>query len=88
MATLKVYRYRFYDPQLKHDRMSVDYATADAVTEQRGTILGETERTVDEDVVGDDGTVRAMDMPPRELAEEPWMRPSRSGATARTARRP
>ena len=87
MATIQVYRYTFYDPQLKHDRMSVDYATADAIMERRGTILGETARAIDEDLVGEEGIVRAIDMPPRELAEEPWVRPSTSGAPPRAARR-
>ena len=88
MATLKVYRYLFYDPLLKHDRMSVDSATADAIMEKHGTILGETERTVDERLVAKDGMVRAIDMPPREAVEEPWMRLGRSRAMARAARRP
>ena len=88
MATLKVYRYEFYDGQLKHDRMSVDFATADAIMAKRGTILGETERTVDEGLIGKDGIVRAIDMPPREVAEEPWMRLTGSRPIARVARRP
>jgi hypothetical protein len=88
MATLKVYRYLFYDSLLKHDRMSVDFATADVITQKRGTILGETERAVEEGLVGEDGMVRAIDMPPREVVEEPWMRVGGSRAIARPARRP
>ena len=38
-------------------------------------------------LIGEDGIVRAIDMPPRELAEEPWVRPSTSGAPPRAARR-
>lgn len=82
MASLKVYRYDFYDPLLKRDRRSVDYATADAIQEQHGQILVETERTVDEDLIDDDGTIRAahvfMEAPP-----PPTRRPS---ATARGGR--
>jgi len=68
MASLKVYRYDFYDPLLKRDRRSVDYATADAIQERHGQILVETERLVDEDFIEDDGTIRAahvfMELPP------------------------
>jgi hypothetical protein len=69
-----------------HERMSVDYATADAIMDKRGTILGETSRAIDESLVGEDGIVRAIDMPPREL-EEPWMRPAPSRLTPRASRR-
>ena len=31
MAAINVYRYDFYDPVLKRDRRSVDYATGDAI---------------------------------------------------------
>jgi len=83
MALIKIYRFAYYDPLLKHDRMSLDFATGDAIAERHGTIFAETERSVDERLVGDDGIVRAVDVPPREVVEEPrWVPPqgaSRSG---------
>lgn len=60
MASTNVYRYDFYDPVLKRDRRSVDYATGDAIMGMRGTILSDTMQTVDEDWLEDDGTIRAM----------------------------
>ena len=80
MASLKVYRYDFYDPLLKRDRRSVDYATADAIQERHGQILVETERLVDEDFIEDDGTIRAAHV----FMEAPLTR--RPSATARGGR--
>jgi hypothetical protein len=59
MASVKVYRYDYYDSVLKHDRRSVDYATADAIMDMHGSILVETELSVDEDRVDDSGMIRA-----------------------------
>ena len=59
MAAIKVYRYDYYDPVLKRERRSVDYATGDAIMEMRGTILSETQQEIDEDLVDKDGTIRA-----------------------------
>ena len=40
----------------------------------RATILSESERLVDEDLLQDDEHVRAADMPPREIRDRPrWM---------------
>ena len=69
MADVKVYRYDYFDRLLKCDRRSTGYATADAIAELGGTILAESERVVDESLVGDDGTVLPHKMPPRELPE-------------------
>ena len=81
MASLKVYRYDFYDPLLKRDRRSVDYATADTIQEKHGQILVETQRLVDETVIDDDGTVRAS-----HVFMEP--RPARrASGTSRAGRR-
>jgi len=52
MAMIKIYRFAYYDPLLKHDRMSLDFATGDAIAERHGTIFAETERSVDESIVG------------------------------------
>ena len=62
MATVRVYRYDYFDRLLKRDRRSVDYATADAIAEMGGTILAESVREVDDRVVGDDGIMRAADL--------------------------
>jgi hypothetical protein len=59
MAAINVYRYDYYDPVLKRDRRSVDYATGDAIMKIRGTILSDTLQSVDEEVLDDDGTIRA-----------------------------
>jgi hypothetical protein len=58
VAATKVYRYDFYDPVLKCDRRSVDYATGDAIMAMRATILSDTERSVDERQLDRDGTIR------------------------------
>ena len=59
MAAVNVYRYDYYDPVLKRDRRSVDYATGDAIMKIRGTILSDTFQSVDEDLLEKDGTIRA-----------------------------
>lgn len=79
MATVKVYQYDYFDRLLKRDRRCVDFATADAIAELGGTILAETMREVDEELVPDSGIVAAKDMPPRIInpeveARAPWMR--------------
>ena len=74
MAAINVYRYDFYDPVLKRDRRSVDYATGDAIMAISGTILSETVQSVEEDLLGDDGTIRAMHVfaePPARPAHTP-----------------
>ena len=72
MATINVYRYDYYDPVLKRDRRSVDYATGDAIMKIHGTILSETAQSVDEDLLEEDGTIRASQV----FAERP-VRPQR-----------
>ena len=58
MAMITVYRYDFYDPVLKCDRRSVDYATGDAIHAMGAKILSETVQNVEEDLLDDDGTIR------------------------------
>lgn len=65
MAHVKVYQYDFYDPLLKRERRSIEFATADAIAERSGTIIAESVREVDEDLVNDDGVIAARDLPPR-----------------------
>ena len=69
MASVKVYRYDYFDRLLKRDRRSTDFATADAIMKTRATIISESERVVDESVLQEDEHVRVIDMPPRELPE-------------------
>ena len=69
MADVKVYLYDYFDRLLKRDRRSTEYATADAIAGKGGTIIAESERVVEESLVGDDGTVLPQKMPPRELPE-------------------
>lgn len=69
MAIVKVYRYDYFDRLLKRDRRSVDYATSDAIAEMGGTILAESMREVDDRMVGDDGIMRAADLPKAEVAD-------------------
>lgn len=69
MATVKVYRYDYFDRLLKRDRRSVDYATSDAIAEMGGTILAESMREVDDRVIPDDGIVRAADLKNAEVAD-------------------
>ena len=73
MAALKVYRYDYYDPVLKRDRRSVDYATGDRIMELSGTILVETQQEVDEDMLEEDGTIRAV-----HVFMDPPVRPPRT----------
>ena len=47
MATINVYRYDFYDPVLKHERRSVDYATGDAAMAMGARVLAETVQSVE-----------------------------------------
>ena len=65
MAHVKIYQYDYYDPLLKRERRSLEFATADAIMERGGTILAESVREVDEDLVDDTGIVAARDLPPR-----------------------
>lgn len=65
MGHVKVYQYDFYDPLLKRDRRALEFATADTIMERGGTILAESVREVDEDLVDDDGVIAARNMPPR-----------------------
>ena len=60
MAAINVYRYDFYDPVLKCQRRSVDYATGDAIMALGGTILSDTLQVVEEELLEDDDTIRAM----------------------------
>lgn len=87
MATVKVYRFAFYDPLLKHDRMSVDYATAEAIAAKHGTIFSETQRLVDEALLDDEGVVRAIDIGAPLPEEAPWARVSRSRTAGGAVRR-
>jgi len=74
MAMVKVYQYDYYDRLLKRDRRSTDFATADAIMQSGATVLSETERLVDEDLLQKDEHVNAADMPPREIPERAhWM---------------
>ena len=59
MALINVYRFDFYDPVLKRDRRSVDYATGDAIMEMGGKILSETVQSVEEVLIDDEETIRA-----------------------------
>jgi hypothetical protein len=59
MAAINVYRYDFYDPVLKCERRSVDYATGDAIMALHGRILSDTVQNVEEDRLEDDGSIRA-----------------------------
>ena len=79
MASVNVYRYDFYDPVLKHDRRSVDYATGDAIMAMSATILSETQQVVEEQMLDKDGTIRAM-----HVFMEPFSR--RPSATARAGK--
>jgi hypothetical protein len=82
MARLKVYLYEYFDRVLKRDRRSPDYATADAITELGGTIIAESERMVEEDLLDERGIIRAAKMPPREIPQSASRRadPNDAGA--------
>ena len=73
MADIKVYLFDYFDRLLKRDRRSTLYATADAIAAQGATIIAESEKIVDEDLLNDDGTIAAHKIPPRE--ESPPARP-------------
>ncbi len=77
MATVKVYRYDYFDRLLKRDRRSVDYATSDAIAQMGGTILAESMREVDDEIIPDDGIVRAADLPKGEVTDRE-VRPPRT----------
>ena len=66
MARVKVYLYDYFDGLLKRDRRSTDYATADAIAQRRGTIIAESERVLDEDLLDDAGMIAPGRLPPRE----------------------
>lgn len=78
MAVVRVYQYDYYDPQLKRERRSLDFATSDSIMEQGATIIAESQRLVDEDLLDEHGVIAARDLPPREdvgRAPTPrWMR--------------
>jgi hypothetical protein len=78
MATINVYRYDYYDPVLKHERRSVDYATGDAAMAMGARVLSETVQSVEEELLEDDGTIRAV-----HVFAEPRARPAKH--TARRA---
>jgi len=59
MAAINVYRYDYYDPVLKCQRRSVDYATGDAIGALGGKILGDTIQQVEDDLLEGDGSIRA-----------------------------
>lgn len=65
MANVKVYQYDFYDPLLKRERRSLQFATADYIMERHATIIAESQREIDEDLLDDDGVIAAKDLPPR-----------------------
>ena len=70
MAGVKVYLYDYFDGLLKCDRRSTEHATADAIAEKGGEIIAESERVVDDSLLEDDGTIRAVNLPPRDFAAE------------------
>ena len=80
MAT--VYRYDYLDRVLKRERRSIDYATGEAIGRLGGTILSETAREVDDDLVDEWGMVRAVDI----AASEPAPARGRDGGEARGTR--
>ena len=65
MAHVKVYQYDFYDPLLKRERRSIEFATADYIMERGATVIAESQREIDEDLVDDNGVIAARDLPPR-----------------------
>ena len=75
MADVKVYLFDYFDRLLKRDRRSTFYATADAIAGEGGTIIAESVRIVDDELLNDDGTIAAHKIPPRE--EAPPSRPRR-----------
>ena len=84
MAHVKVYQYDFYDPLLKRERRSIEFATADAIMERGGTILAESVREVDDDLIDESGVISARDLPPRgEYRRTPAPAPQRPRAAGR-----
>jgi hypothetical protein len=79
MAAINVYRYDYYDPVLKHERRSVDYATGDAIMAMGGKILSDTQQSVEEELLEDDGTIRAAHV----WMEAPLPRPALRGRAAK-----
>jgi hypothetical protein len=71
MARVNVYQYDYFDRLIKHDRRSVDFATADVIAAMGAKALAESRRSVDEDLLPDSGIIRAADMPPRETRMGP-----------------
>lgn len=65
MAAIKVYQYDYFDRLLKCERRSVDFATAEAIAAMGATILAESVREVDEDLLDARGVIRGADLPPR-----------------------
>ena len=63
MADVKVYLYDYFDGMIKRDRRSTEYAMAESIAARRGTIIAESERIVDEDLIHEDGSIRATDIP-------------------------
>lgn len=70
MARVRVYQFDYFDGLLKCYRRSADLATSDAICERHGTILAESARMVDEDLLDENGFIKAKDLPPREIAEQ------------------
>jgi len=82
MADVKVYLFDYFDRVLKRDRRSTLYAIADAIAAQGATIIAESEKIVDEDLLNDDGTIAAHKIPPRDEATPPpprWNDPNDVG---------
>ena len=71
MADVKVYLYDYFDRLLKRDRRSTLYATADFIAEQGATIIAESEKIVDEDLLNEDSTIAAHKIPPRDESTPP-----------------
>lgn len=71
MAHVRVYQFDYFDGLLKRYRRSVDFATSDAIAGQHGTILAESERMVDEDLLDERGFIKAKDLPlPGDVMEQ------------------
>lgn len=84
MADVKVYRYDFFDGLLKRERRSTDYATADAITARRGTIIAESMQVVDDAQLDDDGHILAANIVPRDEEEEVSPEDAAPSSSART----
>ena len=79
MNDVKVYLYEYFDGLLKRERRSTDYALAETIAGQRGTIIAESERVVDQDLVGHDGHILAANIPLPEEEGEAVEPPPRKG---------